>query len=231
MFPKKVLMKIIAISSGEGYKGEIPIVVELFKAGLDVLHLRKPNFSEQLMEEYLNAIPDVYHDRIVLHSFHDLALRYNVKGIHVTKRHKKKRIKTFFKTLYLKIRKPELSTSTSCHSLSNLNRYSRNYDYVFLSPVFNSISKSKRYAGFSFSKIKDKLQKNKRQNVYALGGVGVSKIDKCFELGFSGVVLLGALWKNDADPIKIYSEIKEKIQFHQGLNAKMKITPVQLDVS
>lgn len=204
-------MKIVAISSGDGFKTEVPVVLEMFKNGLDILHLRKPNFSENLMEEYLNAIPDSYHDRIVLHAFHDLVKKYNVKGIHITKRHKKNWFKTWFKVLMLRFRKKDLTVSTSCHSLSHLRRYSRRYDYVFLSPVFNSISKKKRYAGFSHSKIKSKLNQISGDNVYALGGVSKSRIAKSSEIGFSGVVLLGTLWKDNDNPLATFLEVKKEV--------------------
>lgn len=222
-------MKIIAISSGEGYKSEVPIVVRMFKEGLDVLHLRKPNFSEHLMEEYLNAIPDRFHNRIVLHAFHDLVKKYDIKGIHITKRHKKSWFKTFIRTFILKLKKPNLTVSTSCHSLSHLKRYSKRYDYVFLSPVFNSISKKKRYAGFSFAKIQEKLKKSGCNNVYALGGVSVNKVAKAKEMGFAGVVLLGSLWKDNDDPLSTFIETKQALKFNASVSG-MKIKPVQLDI-
>jgi thiamine-phosphate pyrophosphorylase len=96
-------MKIVVISSEDGLKFETPIVVEMFKQGLDIFHLRKPSFSEGLLEEYLCAIPEGFHCRIVLHSYHNLVKSYNVRGVHIEKRHKKHWFRTYFKTMYLKL--------------------------------------------------------------------------------------------------------------------------------
>lgn len=203
-------MKILAVTSGDNIKSEIPIVMEMFREGLDVLHLRKPNFSEHLVEEYLSLLPEIYHNRIVLHGYHDLAKKFNLKGIHITKRHKKTPLKTWWRIRLLKWKKPTLKISTSCHSLSKLKKYTRNYDYVFLSPVFNSISKKHRKAGFSHKKIKKKLLS--LDNVYAMGGVNAKNIERVKELGFDGVVLYGSLWKDGSDPVAVFKEIKAALQ-------------------
>ena len=45
-------MQIIVISSKDKSKSEIPQVIKLFIAGLEVFHLRKPKFSLKRMEDY-----------------------------------------------------------------------------------------------------------------------------------------------------------------------------------
>ena len=73
-------MQIIVISSKDKFRSEVSHVVKLFTEGLEVFHLRKPKFSLKRMEEYLDQIPEKYHNKIVIHSFHDLAKKYDLKG-------------------------------------------------------------------------------------------------------------------------------------------------------
>ena len=190
-------MKLVVISSEDGFRSEISVVVEMFRNGLNHFHVRKPNFSESMIVEYLEMIPEEFHKKIVLHSFHHLILKYEIQGVHITKRHKKKWLKTFFKIKYYKLLRSNISVSSSCHSLSSLKRYCFFCDYVFLSPIFNSVSKSKKRVIFSLDRVKDKLKQNGRKNVYAFGGVDVSKVSKVRDLGFGGMVLFGSLWKRD----------------------------------
>lgn len=199
-------MQLIIISSKEKFKSEIPHVINMFDEGLEIFHLRKPNFTLQRMEEYLNLIPEKYHNRIMIHSFHELVYRYNLKGIHLTKRHKRKVINTWFRCFWLKVRKTKVLISTSCHDLSKLPRYAKKFDYVMLSPVYNTKSGGGRQAGFPYGTIKRVLQDIKSNNVLALGGVERSKIEDAKNLGFSGVTLLGEAWHSTEKPTSVFKD-------------------------
>jgi thiamine monophosphate synthase len=48
-----------------------------------------------------------------------------------------------------------------------------------------------------------------KQPVYALGGVKPENIEEVASLGFSGAVLLGALWKGDEKPHLVYKAALE----------------------
>ena len=84
----------------------------------------------------------------------------------------------------------------------------KKYDYVFLSPVFDSISKSKYQGKFKDQNFNVFLKKVK-QKVYALGGIDASKIDKVKRMDFQGVALHGAIWESE-NPLITFNEIKEK---------------------
>lgn len=45
-----------------------------------VLHLRKPTLSEDETIEFLNTIPEQYHERIVIHQHYKCINTYNLKG-------------------------------------------------------------------------------------------------------------------------------------------------------
>ena len=141
-------MKLIVISSPKSIERESDILFHLFEEGLQTLHIRKPRYSTPKLKRLLQSIPSQYHNRIVIHSHHSLALQFNLKGIHLTKRHKNRRLKTWATLKLLKSRKPNLIVTTSFTKLGSIIESDRECDYVFLSPIFDS-STSKYQAGFT----------------------------------------------------------------------------------
>ncbi|HXD94336.1 MAG TPA: thiamine phosphate synthase, partial [Bacteroidia bacterium] len=84
----------------------------------------------------------------------------------------------------------------------------RKYEYVFLSPVFDSISKTGYKSNFDLENLKPFLKKHK--NVIALGGVNTKNIELIKQVGFSGAAFIGAVWQNK-NPAKSYKELVLKI--------------------
>ena len=123
-------MILIVISPEQSGEHESGFVSRMFEQGLDLFHLRKPYWEENQMEEYIRSIAPDFHNRIVIHDHFGLAGKYNLKGIHL---HERKR-----KQLANEKEKP---ISTSFHSMEELSNNNYPYEYVFLSPVFDSISK------------------------------------------------------------------------------------------
>jgi thiamine-phosphate pyrophosphorylase len=175
----------------------------MFEHGLDTLHLRKPKFSSKDLVEYLELIPSEYHDRIVIHSHHKLAKKFNLKGVHFSKVHRDKNYNTKLKYLTFRLKFGNILTTRSCHKIHKLEENFNRYTYVFLSPMFESISKKSHSGLFSERQIKKALATKKRK-VYALGGIDESKFKDLKDLGFEGVALLGALWDTDQEPFNAY---------------------------
>ena len=71
-------MKLIIITSPDFLPGEARILTELFKAGLDLLHLRKPEAEIYEVESLLQEIPMEYRSRIVIHDFFLLKEKYSL---------------------------------------------------------------------------------------------------------------------------------------------------------
>ena len=109
------------------------------------------------------------------------------------------------------------------HSLKELESLpltpSQGRGIIFLSPIFDSISKTGYKSKFDLKEIKSFLQKQKALPfgeglggaLIALGGINESKIEICRELGFAGVAVLGAIW-NSENPLEKFLRIKEKCQ-------------------
>lgn len=181
-------MKLIVVSNPLPVPGEHDILETLFKEGLEIFHLRKPGFSLSEMKDYLELIPGEYHDRIMLHSHRELIKRYGIKGLHG-------------KTASPSV--PGLTGITgscSLHSLKEMASLDNNFAYVFLSPVFNSLSKPGYNSAFDLREIKKILDQRKRDlpgpEIIALGGIDENKLPQVRQLGFDGAAVLGAIWRN-----------------------------------
>ena len=73
--------------------------------------------------------------------------------------------------------------------------------YVFLSPIFNSISKQGYASAFTPKALFEAKQKGIiNEKVVALGGITAANINKIKSYGFGGVALLGDVWRRTADP-------------------------------
>ncbi len=188
-------MEAILITPPADIHNEPLILNRMFKCGLKRLHLRKPGFNNHEFSEYLGCIDTLYHSRIVIHSCYELLDSYNLNGVHITGRSIKDKENLIDRCK----KKSGLSVSMSCHSFKDLERAECDIDYVFLSPVFDSVSKKNYKAGFDFDDLSSVLF-NTDIDVFALGGCRAENLKKVKELGFKGAAFLGAVW-NTADPV------------------------------
>lgn len=202
-------MRLILFSPTVSVKNETSILNELFARGLETYHLKKPTYTEKKMKAYLEKIPSEYHNRIVIHSHHLLVKKYNLKGIHFPSKLLKKKFKTWWVLTRTKRKQPWLSVSTSFHSIKELDNVNPIFDYVFLSPIFDSITKSQYQSGFKEYSLTNNL-KSINYKVIALGGITEEKVPIVFRMGFYGMGLLGALWTSDK-PIEIFEGVQKKI--------------------
>ena len=180
----------IVISNPFVVANEIKIIHSLFEEGLSILHIRKPNFSNIEMVEFLHQIKLEYRSNLVLHSHHQLAEDLGINRIHFSE---KDRTNSFL------INPDQKTFSTSTHSIEDFNAL-ENFNYAFLGPVFTSISKEDYHPKENlFEALKSKT--NNKIKVIALGGIDSENIKKTLKNGFDDVALLGSIWNNE-NPIK-----------------------------
>ncbi len=195
---------------------EQKIVAKICDEGLTTFHLRKPTYSIDQMRAWLDALPERYHQHIVVHSFYDLALEYNLKGVHLTSTQLHSSNSFCQAQLEFLIDKnPKMQLSASYHTLDELRFSPARYDYVFISPVYDSISKEYNGASFSFEDLQATLP-HVRNPVVALGGINSERIKPVLDMGFDGVAVLGAVW-NESDPVAAFKEIKSECQIQQDM--------------
>ncbi|MBP8776870.1 MAG: thiamine phosphate synthase [Bacteroidaceae bacterium] len=184
MYKEDLSMQLIAITYPEFLPQEGSLLTALLAEGLPFLHLRKPRGTIRKVEKLLEEIPTQYYSRIAIHNHLDLAVSHNLGGVHLNATHP-------LPPVNYKGR-----ISCSCHSLQELPEAKKRCDYLFLSPVYDSISKKGYQSGFS----EKELQKASDEGlidaqVIALGGITSSKLEALSTLHFGGVAILGDLWK------------------------------------
>ena len=143
-------MKLILITTPEYtpeyFVEEDQILNALFEEGLDILHLRKPGTEAVYAERLLTLIPEKYHKKIVIHDHFYLCNEYKLKGIHLNSRNP--------------IAPDNYSghISASCHTLEEVQEDKKTCDYVFLSPIFDSISKEGYSSKFTPEAIREAVK-------------------------------------------------------------------------
>ena len=204
-------MKLIVISSSATIENEAQIVTKLFEAGLETFHLRKLRLSTKQMTEFIAQIPVHFHNRIFLHSHHRLASKFKLGGIHLTSTHNKKKYRTWISLKLIKFKNPDIQITTSFKTIGQLldNEQTQNYSYVFLSPVFDSIS-SRFQSGFTEHSLRSAMQKT-TFDVIARGEIEVSSIEKACSINFKGLAFYSSIWKAK-DPVAEFNKIVEKFQ-------------------
>lgn len=162
------------------------LITELLMRGdVDFVHIRKPGMGLQEIERTILSVPKELHSRLVLHDHFTLAERYGLHGVHLNSRN----------------HTPPVSwrgcVSRSCHSITETAQCKDGYDYVSLSPIFDSISKKGYMAAFTHKEISEAAASGIIDHkVFALGGVTFDRLDEVRAMGFGGAMILGDAWKN-----------------------------------
>lgn len=175
----------IVITSDHHVDNEAQRIRELLCERFDILHLRKPQWTIDECRRLLDEIDSNLYNRIVIHDFYELYTEYNLRGIHLTGRN------------------PEIPAgitpkhiSCSCHSLEEVSQRKPNMNYVFLSPIFDSISKHGYKSPFPYETLKEASSQGIIDSkVMALGGINDERIEIIREIGFGGYAMLGNIWE------------------------------------
>lgn len=179
----------VVLTNPTAIANEIDTIHALFENGLELLHIRKPNFSELETKSFLLEIKQKYRQRLVLHYHHHLGEELGIRRLHFTQ---KARHEINPEVVYLYTKKG-FRLSTSTHSVEEFNALNILYDYAFLSPVFPSISKANYQSEIDlFEAIKSRT--NFSTQLVALGGITSENCSKIIEAGFDEVALLGSIW-------------------------------------
>lgn len=177
-------MELIVITLERKVTSEERVINTLFEEGLSTLHVRKPSHGQQGIEKLLYHINPDFHNRIVLHDHFQLVDDFNLKGVHLNRRNPEAPEKKLE------------SISCSCHSFDCL-QMSSSFNYMFLSPIFDSISKSGYNRAYTYKQLTEARDLGIiNERVYALGGVDEVTISLVSQYNFGGVAVLGALWSD-----------------------------------
>jgi len=176
----------ILITNPQSVPNEMGIINALFNEGLEVLHIRKPDFDKAQLSEFISKIDERFHSRIMIHSHYELLDSFLIKGIHFTE--KSKHMLTDYDCV-------QCTKSLAVHELADLKSVSHAIDYVLLSPLFPSVSKEGYSKQWDFEELKVELAAKRNYNVVALGGITLGNVKIVKELCFDNFALLGSIWE------------------------------------
>ena len=189
-------MRFIAITSPKVINEDVYLIKSLLERGIDIIHLRKPDSSANECRKLLKVLTNEERAKIIIHNYPELYEEFSLKGIHINKN-----ITTLPSGYYgFKTR--------SCHSFEEIIRYKSEFDYLFLSPIFDSISKEGYKSKFSEKDLKWAMKEGIiNEKIIALGGITLDKTPYLKSLNFGGIALSGAIYnKNAIKQLKYLSE-------------------------
>ena len=193
---------LIIISNAIAVKNEAQLINELFYAGLNIFHLRKPEVEEKDIYSILDTIETKYHAQIALHQHHQMANKYGINRLHFTEA---KRQQTSSKVLR-NLKDSGFILSTSIHHISEYAGLSDCFEYTFFGPVFNSISK-KGYSSTLGIDFKMQLINNHPLAI-AIGGITAANLSEALNMNFAGVAALGTIWQQPEQSIEQFKTLQ-----------------------
>ncbi|MBJ6145802.1 thiamine phosphate synthase [Siccationidurans sp. BT559] len=209
--------QLVLLTAPTAQPDEPRVLAELLAQDLGRLHLRKPGWPAAQLEALIQALPPAFYSRLVLHAYPKLVRRYRLGGLHLTER---ARAAARRRPALL----PGQTLSTSFHSLAEINRTRRRYDYVFLSPIFDSISKEGYASKFDLGDLQRSFRVQATRPghwppVLALGGIEAQIVGQVRQVGFAGAAVLGAVWQSP-DPVAAWRQVVQASaasqSFHTG---------------
>lgn len=182
-------MRCMAVTLPVFFEGEGSAIAAMLGSGvIERVHIRKPGASEDDIRRFVETVPPHLRSRLSLHDCHGLAALYGL-GVHLNARNPLP--PSGFRGL----------VSRSCHSLEEASSPAA---YRFLSPVFDSISKTGYRAAFDLGSLRGKVD----ETFVALGGVTPDRLPLLADIGFGGAAFLGYIWQgNPADNLKTIQNI------------------------
>jgi thiamine-phosphate pyrophosphorylase len=184
----------IVITNPIAIANETNTIHALFECGLELLHVRKPDYSVEELRLFLSKVHPEFRSQLVLHQQHDIANEFGINRIHFTESARA--------TLDLESTNNNdgFIKSTSIHTMADFNKLDSYFEYAFLSPIYQSISKLD-YKSDLDAVTAIAQGTNYKTKLVALGGISIENIEKTYQLGFDDVALLGSIW-NQTNPIK-----------------------------
>ena len=170
----------VAITPVEIFEEEVAFITMILDAGWNYVHLRHPEASIDEMRQLIGSIDSKYHNRLKLHDNFDLVEEFKLGGVHLNRRNS--------------IAPDDFngSISKSCHTIGEIEA-SHNFDYITLSPIFDSISKEGYNATFNDEEL---MRVKYSDKVVALGGITPLTATKLNKYEFIGYAALGYLFNS-----------------------------------
>ena len=172
------------------FDGEVECLSGLLEAGVERLHLRKPEMNLPELERLVAKLAPRWASRLVLHYQPELAKRYQVPQLHGP-------VKMGEGT--------GLRVSTSVHDWGEFAALPAGLEYAFISPLFDSISKQGYLANGGLLTIPAGALPCRP---VGLGGVAAGTIGEMLRQGWTGAAVLGWIWEEPGKAVKRFEQLK-----------------------
>lgn len=189
----------IAITPEKPVADEAAKIAHLLTGGgFQRVHLRHPGADANEIATILRDVPSALLHRISVHSC-NAQPDHRHTGLHLSS--------TDTSAL-----PTEGLLSKSCHSLDEIIALGGQYDYMFLSPIFDSLSKEGYKSNFTLdARLKDAVSLHQ---VIALGGINSQNLYTVKRAGFAGAAMLGAIpWEMEIDQFRHFRLTDHMVQF------------------
>jgi thiamine-phosphate pyrophosphorylase len=205
-------MRLVVITPTRDVADETSLVTKMFESGLTTLHLRKPRYSTRQMAEYIKQIPVHFHNRIIIHSHHNLALKFSLKGIHLTRAHLSGKLKYRILRFRLKMRFSKLIKTRSYTRLQQVYLpEQQQFDYFFIGTMFNNMT-GELYSGY-YEDAVTAANRNSGKALVARGGTTPRTIEKASRFGFSGIAFNSYIWQGE-QPFLNFTAVLDEFKKH-----------------
>ncbi|MCT4615628.1 MAG: thiamine phosphate synthase [Marinifilaceae bacterium] len=192
-------MEIRIISFPQYFSNEGIIINNILANYPIKLHLRKPQSSRDEYMKFIHSINEKYWEKLVIHNYHeDFNNITSLKNFHFNtySRNKANKFEGAIK-------------STSCHSFTEILSCQSDFNTMFISPIFDSISKIDYKSNFESKEIVEFIDKNPLSKIVALGGITAENMKLVQLWGFKAIAVLGYIW--NIETIKNTNLIFERI--------------------
>ncbi len=193
-------MNTIVISYHLRILNEEDVIIGLLERGLKWFHLRKPDFTLQDYRTFIQSIPKEYHNRIIIHNHYEVLNEFNLAGYYITSAGRGV------------IKEPDIKCvkATFAKTFDDIILIDGKYDYIWLGPIFKSISKPFDQIQFDHEYLKHKLKEKKYQSkLLAIGGIQEGTTEIAINYGFDGVIILGAIWAKYIETFNVKKAIEK----------------------
>lgn len=184
------------------FAGEAECLEDLLEAGVERLHLRKPEMGLREQEALLARLAPRWASRLVLHYQPELALRYGIPQVHGPL--------TIGKGTGLRV-------STSVHSWEEFAALPEGLAYAFISPLFDSISKQGYRAHAGLLAIPEGPLPCRP---IGLGGIGAGTIGEMIRNGWTGAAVLGWIWEEPGKAVERFEQLKRAIESQRRMGGE-----------
>lgn len=187
-------MKSIIITLPQICSGESEVLKTAVRRGCRV-HIRKPDAD---ISEIAKLVDSEYREAYTIHYQEELSKKLGC-GIHCRRED----------IARLRRELPNAVISCSCHSADEILE-ANGADYLFLSPIFDSISKQGYSSNFDHQQLSNQLKCiESNSEIIALGGISAENIHKVEQLGFDGWAALGAAWEVSDGRVDVKKSIEK----------------------